>query len=61
MKNTWDIDCLLNALEHSQVLETTKQHVIMNVDTLLSEAEASSKLEKINKLVGTMVAKGAGK
>ena len=46
-----DIDSNLMTLVHGQVIETTKQQMIMNIDSPLSDSDLDNKLRKINKLV----------
>lgn len=43
------------SLVHSQVIETTKQHAIMNIDNPLTEEELSTKLKKLNKLTSSII------
>ena len=37
------------------MLETTKQHVIMNIDNPFTEPELNSKLRKLNKLTTSLI------
>lgn len=51
-KSDYDlIECNLSSLTHNQVLETTKQHIIMNIDKEIDNGTLHTKLTKINKAV----------
>ncbi len=55
MNSKLDIDCLLNNLQHSPIFETTKQNIILNIDTPLTSKEIHSKLKKINHIMNEVV------
>ena len=50
-----DINCNFSSNDNKTVFETTKQHIIMNIDTQLSPHELSVKLTKVNKIVAELV------
>ena len=46
-----DMACNFSLKQSNVVFETTKQHIIMNIDTSLTTGEISNKLNKINKII----------
>ena len=50
-----DIDCILNNLDHQPIFETTKQNIILNIDTPLSSKEINNRLKKINNIMAEIV------